>query len=92
MKDWLQLLGFDVDRGNFGCYAPPFEHEQWLERCHFMEAAGDRWWGFAGGIYLIRAVKRVRGMRLIMPTWNQAKVPGKALGAVTQKGTSQRGQ
>jgi SAM-dependent methyltransferase len=23
LKDWLQLLGFEVDRGQLGCYVPP---------------------------------------------------------------------
>lgn len=90
MKDWLQLLGFEVDRGCFGCYAPPCENPQWLQRCRFMEAAGDRWWSFAGGVYLLRAVKRVHGMRLILPAWNQRKSQRKAISALTQKGIRQR--
>lgn len=92
LRDWLHLLSFEVDRGHFGCYAPPFRTEQWLKRCHFMEAAGDRWWSFAGGVYLLRAVKRVRGMRLILPGWNQKKAPRKALTTVTHKETEPRGQ
>ena len=90
LKDWLQLLSFEVERGNFGCYAPPCHSRRWLRRWHFMESAGDRWWSFAGGVYLLRAVKRVRGMRLIMPPWNQKKVPQKALTTVTQKEIKQR--
>ena len=90
LKDWLQLLSFEVERGNFGCYVPPCQSQRWLKRLHFMEAAGDRWWGFAGGVYLLRAVKRVHGMRLIMPTWNQKKVSQKALTTVTQKETNHR--
>ena len=90
LKDWLQLLSFEVERGNFGCYAPPCQSQRWLKRWHFMESAGDRWWGFAGGVYLLRAVKRVHGMRLIMPTWNQKKVSQKALTTVTQKEINQR--
>ena len=86
LKDWLQLLSFEVERGNFGCYAPPFRRERWLKRCHFMEAAGDRWWGFAGGVYLLRAVKRVRGMRIIVAPWNKKQAARKALSPVTQKG------
>lgn len=85
LKDWLQLLGFEVDRGNFGCYVPPFEQERWLKRSHFMEAAGDRWWGFAGAVYVLRAVKRVHGMRLILPAWKQGQVPRKVLAALTQR-------
>ena len=92
LKDWLQLLSFEVDRGNFGCYAPPCEQKHWLKRWHFMEAAGDRWWSFAGGVYLLRAVKRVRGMRLILPPWSQEKLPRKALAAITQKEFEQRDQ
>lgn len=91
LKDWLQLLNFEVDRGNFGCYAPPCLQERWLRRWHFMEAAGDRWWSFAGGVYLLRAIKRVRGMRLIMPTWSPAKTRAKALTPIVHKGTEKRG-
>ncbi len=29
-----------------------------------MEAAGDRWWPIFGATYMIKAIKRVRGMRL----------------------------
>jgi SAM-dependent methyltransferase len=92
LKDWLQLLSFEVERGNFGCYAPPCHHERWIKRWHFMEAAGDRWWGLAGGVYLLRAVKRVHGMRLILPPWNPKSVPGKALTAITQKEIEQHGR
>lgn len=85
LKDWLQLLSFEVDRANFGCYAPPYHQERWIRRWHFMETAGNRWWSFAGAVYLLRAIKRVRGMRLIMPGWNPRKATAKALRTVTQK-------
>jgi SAM-dependent methyltransferase len=60
--------------------------KRWLKRWHFMEAAGDRWWSFAGGVYLLRAVKRVRGMRLICRPGSKSKAPRKALTAIAQKG------
>jgi len=85
-------LSFEVERGSFGCYAPPFQHEQWLRRCRFMEAAGNRWWSFAGGVYLLRAVKRVYGMRLIKPVWNAAKPGAKVLRPVAHKGSEKRGR
>ena len=77
IKDWLKLLNLDVNRGYFGCYAPPFRKEKWLNRCAFMEKAGDRWWPYLGAAYIVQAVKRVKGMRLIGPAWNKknAKVP-----------------
>ena len=85
LRDWLALLSFEVDRGHFGCYAPPFKREHWLQRLHPLEAAGDRWWPIAGGVYLIRAVKRVRGMRLVKPAWRTVGSTRKALSPVIQK-------
>lgn len=65
IKDWIKLLGFELERGRFGCYRPPLAREHWLERFAFMEAAGDRWWPIFGAAYMVTAVKRVRGMRLV---------------------------
>jgi SAM-dependent methyltransferase len=79
LKDWLILLGMEADRGAFGLYAPPCKGEKWLSRWRFMEAAGDRWWGAAGSLYLIRAIKRVVGMRLIQPTWHEYLATHRAL-------------
>jgi SAM-dependent methyltransferase len=67
LKDWIKLLGFDLERGRFGCYRPPLSSDQWLSRYGFMEAAGDRWWPIFGATYMIKAIKRVRGMRLVGP-------------------------
>lgn len=85
LKDWLRLLGFEVDRGAFGCYRPPYNQEKWLQRWRFMELAGDRWWGFYGGVYLLRAIKRVRGMRLVGPAWQTPPLTTRVLRPVTQK-------
>jgi SAM-dependent methyltransferase len=73
LKDWLKLLGFEVHRGHFGCYRPPFNRERWQARFGFMERAGDRWWSYGGAIYMVHAIKRVQGMRLIGPSWKDRK-------------------
>jgi SAM-dependent methyltransferase len=70
LKDWLALLGFEVVEVQFACYAPPFNSPVLLRRSQFFEPAGDRWWEVGGGVYLIKAIKRVPGMRLIKPKWN----------------------
>lgn len=70
LKDWFALLGFEVASGKFSCYSPPFDQEKWLSRFSFMEKAGDRWWPISGGIYFLVAIKRVRGVTLIRPSWN----------------------
>ncbi len=74
LKDWLALLGLEVVAGRFAAYAPPFRQSKWLDRFAFMEAAGDRWWAVSGGVYFLHAVKRVHGMRLIKPKWNEGLV------------------
>jgi SAM-dependent methyltransferase len=70
LRDWLKLLGFEVDRGSFGCFAPAVEQE---------------WWNFAGAVYVLRAIKRTHGMRLITPPWRTQRVAAKALRPVAQK-------
>lgn len=85
IKDWLALLGFEVAAGRMCCYAPPLNGEQWLRRFRFLEAAGDRWWALAGGVYFLQAKKRVAGMHLIMPSWNRNAAAKKALAPVPQK-------
>lgn len=70
MKDWLALLGFEVVEIHFACYAPPFISPALLKRTQFFEPAGDRWWEVGGGVYFLKAIKRVPGMRLIKPKWN----------------------
>ncbi len=85
LKDWLKLLGFELDRNQFGCFSPPCEHEKWLRRWGFMESAGERWWGVPGAVYMVRAVKRVHGMRLIAPQWKTGKLGAKALRPMAQK-------
>lgn len=69
LGDWLRLLGFEVEVGDFGCYRPSVMSEQWLQQFEWMDRAGARWWPIFGAAYFIVAVKRVRGMRLLEPTW-----------------------
>jgi len=91
LKDWLRLLGFEIDRGTLGCYAPPLTQEKWLRRWHFMENAGSRWWSFSGGVYILRAIKRTCGMRLITPKWRAQTIAAKALRPAVQKKSYDRG-
>ena len=85
LKDWLALPGFDLNAGHFGCYVPTFSQARWLERFGFMERAGDRWWPIAGGVYVVRAVKRCVGMRLITPPWRERPAKQAALVQVARK-------
>lgn len=73
LRDWLRLLGMEMQGGRFGCYRPAVQSGQWLERFAWMDAAGDRWWPILGAVYLLVATKRVHGMRLIEPGWRAAR-------------------
>jgi len=73
MKDWLKLLSMESNRGHFGCYQPPCSKQSTFDRYSFMEKAGNRWWPYCGGVYIVQAVKRVRGMTLIGPAWTKKK-------------------
>ena len=88
LRDWLRLLGFELNGGRFGCYAPPFVAAEWLARCAVVEQAGARWWPHLGGVYVVRAVKRVHGMRLVTPAWRRERARRRALAAMPQRNGS----
>jgi SAM-dependent methyltransferase len=73
LRDWLRLLGFEVESVLFGCYRPPFASQSWLQRFEWLEWAGNRWWPIFGAVYFVVAVKRVRGLTLLSPTWKNAR-------------------
>jgi SAM-dependent methyltransferase len=85
LREWLRVLGFELNGGKFGCYAPPFRNELWLKRFAFMDKAGARWWPVTGGVYVVRAVKRVHGMRIVTPAWRQERARRRALAPVSQR-------
>jgi SAM-dependent methyltransferase len=85
LRDWLKLLGFDLDGGKFGCYAPPMRQARWLQRFRVLELAGERWWPIAGGVYVIRAVKRVVGTRIVTPNWRRDRRQVHAVATVARR-------
>lgn len=69
LRDWLQLLGFEVELIRMGCYRPAVRSEAWLQRFAWMDAVGPRCWPIGGAAYFVVATKRVLGMRLLEPAW-----------------------
>ncbi|QNN58894.1 class I SAM-dependent methyltransferase [Diaphorobacter ruginosibacter] len=69
LRDWLQLLGFQLESISFGCYRPAVRTGGWLEKYEWLDAVGPRWWPILGAAYVIVATKRVQGMRLLGPSW-----------------------
>jgi SAM-dependent methyltransferase len=73
LRDWLRLLGFEVESARFGCYRPAVRSAEWLERFSWVDPLGEKWWPIFGAGYFLVAVKRVHGMRLLEPAWRSQR-------------------
>lgn len=92
LRDWLHLLGFEVESARFGGYVPSFSSQKWLDRFAWMDSLGPRWWPIFGAMYCVVAVKRVRGMRLLEPVRKLRKAVAAAPAIVASKDlTARRG-
>ena len=69
LRDWLQLLSFELESAHFGFYRPAVRSAAWLDRFGWMDPLGEKWWPIFGAAYFLVAVKRVHGMRLLEPAW-----------------------
>ena len=77
LRDWLQLLGFEVQCQRFAGWTPTWRSERWVQRWSWLDAVGRRWCPVLGGVYLIVATKRVPGGHLLSGrTWR--KVPSRS--------------
>jgi len=85
MRDWLRLLSFEVETVSFGCYRPAVRQARWLDSFEWMDALGARWWPILGAAYMVVAVKRVHGMRLLSPSWRKTPHVARAPMPVAQR-------
>lgn len=63
VSDWLNLLGFALEKRRFGCYCPPLSSSRWQTRLAGLESIGQRFQVPAGGFYLLVARKLTIGLR-----------------------------
>ncbi|MDT0137010.1 methyltransferase domain-containing protein [Acidovorax sp. PRC11] len=75
LRDWLRLLNFEIETISFGAYRPAVRSTRWLQRYEWVDAVGARWWPILGAAYMVVAVKRVHGMRLLEPSWRTGQAP-----------------
>ncbi|GMV48064.1 MAG: hypothetical protein AMXMBFR66_34620 [Pseudomonadota bacterium] len=85
LRDWLRLLGFEIEAGRFGCWRPPIASAAWLERWRWLDRVGAHWWPVFGALYFVVAVKRVRGMRLVGVLKAERRTPVAAPAAVARR-------
>lgn len=89
LRDWLRLLGFEVQISRFGGWSPALGSERWMQRLQWMDKVGERWWPILGGVYLIMATKRVPGGRLIEGRrWRTVRSPASATAPVARSDTT----
>ena len=92
LKDWLHLLGYETTQGAMYFYRPPFKKPGLMERLHFLDKFGDRWWPMAAGGYILVAQKHVLGMTPLKPVWNNTtKNTGRAANSAATRGAVQGG-
>lgn len=76
LRDWLHLLGFEVQIQRFGGWTPAWRTDRWMQRWNWLDAVGRRWFPVFGGVYLIVATKRVPGGRLLTGrAWRKVPSP-----------------
>lgn len=61
--DWLNLLGFALEKRRFGCYCPPLASPAWQARLARLERWGERWQTPGAGFYILVARKLMIGLR-----------------------------
>lgn len=83
IADWLSLLGFTIEMQETLMFRPPWRRHGFSQRLSFMEGLGRRFWPVLGGVYAIRAVKRVATLTPLRPSWKTRRPPvlaGRAVG------------
>jgi len=88
VSDWLSLLGFDIEMQEMMMFRPPWRRAL-LQEMSLFDSMGRRFWPLLGGVYAIRAVKRVSTMTPLKPSWKIRRAVLSGGGAVepTTRGT-----
>ncbi len=70
LKDWLALLGFDVEQQSTFCFSLPFHNQRFKSYTLLLEKIGERWSNHFGIVYLLVAKKRRTTITPIGSSWN----------------------
>lgn len=81
IRDWMELLGFEVVSIQGYFYRPPLQSKSVMQRLGVLERLGRRAWPIIGAGNLIVARKRVVTMTPIRPRWRprRQRVPATGL-------------
>jgi SAM-dependent methyltransferase len=90
VKDWCRLLGLMPEAGAYGIYRPFIGHPGWWNRLEWLEPAGARWWPGLGAVYLLVAVKRREGLRMMRAGWKGRRAARSGVVATTRVAGQER--
>jgi SAM-dependent methyltransferase len=88
LRDWLRLLGFEVKLAHFGCWRPALDKPKWFQRWSWLDKLGANWWPILGGAYVIVAVKKVHGGRILGATWKLRRSHAKSAVTIAHSQTN----
>lgn len=69
LKDWLKLLGFEVEFARKVSFRPPLRRAGITRRLHFLELLGKVVWPVFGNVYVIVARKHVAAAIPLKASW-----------------------
>jgi SAM-dependent methyltransferase len=69
LKDWLVLLGFEIESVNMVFFRPPIGQFFLMDKLQFMEKYGKKLWPAFGATYIVVAKKQVSTLTPIKPRW-----------------------
>jgi SAM-dependent methyltransferase len=72
IRDWLNVLGFEIVQSNYLMHALPINDFHWLQRQARLEKWGACTLGMTGGVYFLVAKKRLLNVRLLKPDWKKS--------------------
>ncbi|MCB1747493.1 MAG: methyltransferase domain-containing protein [Gammaproteobacteria bacterium] len=73
LKDWLQLLGFDIVLVRHAGFRPPMRSQRLERLTAFSERLGAYCCPPLGGVYLVVGKKRVEGVTPLRVSWRQRR-------------------
>jgi len=69
IKDWLVLLGFEIESVKTFFYRLPISNPTLLNKLAFVDKIGEKFWPAFGCVYLIVAKKQVSTLTPVRPRW-----------------------
>lgn len=69
LKDWLVLLGYEVESVDMFFFRLPFSNPFIIKKFKFLDKIGSKLWPAFGAVYLVVAKKQVSTLTPVKPRW-----------------------